>query len=171
MHVINQELCENLLDLFTTTPTMQSIALQLESLTDQYVTALRNVPESKMSYKSSPSKWSKKEIVGHLIDSAQNNIRRFLVAQYEENPFIRYNQDKWVALSDYQHYDLNDLIDLWYLLNKHLIVILKNITEEVAQRNCQTESLHTLEWLAEDYIKHFKHHVHQVLELEPVPYP
>lgn len=168
---INQELPENLFRFVQDNFYMQSIALQLESLTDQYVNALRNLPESEMSYKPSPSKWSKKEIVGHLIDSAQNNIRRFLVAQYEENPLIRYNQDKWVAFCDYQHYDVKELIDLWYLLNKHISIILKNMTEEVAQRKCQTESLRTLEWLAEDYIKHFKHHVHQVLELEPVPYP
>ena len=69
---------------------MQSIALQLETVIAQYLPALKDVPESGMLYKPSPSKWSKKEIVGHLIDSAQNNIRRFIVAQYEVNPAIIY---------------------------------------------------------------------------------
>ena len=150
---------------------MQSIAMQLESLIDQYIPQLQAVPESEMVYKSSPSKWSRKEILGHTIDSAQNNIRRFIVAQYEENPTIVYNQDKWVAIADYQHYELADLINLWYLLNKHISFILKNTSKEMAQRQCRTEDLHTLEWLAIDYIKHQRHHLHQVLELEPIAYP
>jgi DinB superfamily len=150
---------------------MQSIALQLESTIDQHFAALQSIPESEIIYKPSPSKWSKKEILGHMIDSAQNNIRRFIVAQYEENPKIVYNQDKWVAIADYQHYDLQNLINLWYLLNKHIVVILKNMPVETAQRNCQTADTHSLDWIAQDYIKHLLHHVHQVLELEPVAYP
>jgi len=150
---------------------MQSIALQLESVFDQYLPALRNVPENEMLYKSSPSKWSKKEIVGHTIDSAQNNIRRFIVAQYEDTPAIGYNQDEWVIITGYQDYDLPDLINLWYLLNKHIVVILKNTSPQTAQRKCQTNDVHTLEWLAQDYIKHLRHHLHQVLELEPIAYP
>jgi len=150
---------------------MQSIALQLESIIAQHISALQAIPESKMAYKPSPSKWSKKEILGHLIDSAQNNIRRFIVAQYEENPEISYNQDEWVTRTDYQHYNLSDLINLWYLLNKHISVILKNTSEAAAQRKCQTSDLHTLQWLAQDYLKHVRHHLHQVLELEPVAYP
>jgi hypothetical protein len=150
---------------------MQSIALQLESIIDEHLAALKRIPESAMIYKPFPSKWSKREILGHMVDSAQNNIRRFVVAQYEENPKIAYNQDKWVAIADYQHYNSTDLINLWYLLNKHVAVILKNISAEMAKRKCQTEELHTIEWLAQDYIKHLLHHVHQVLELEPVAYP
>lgn len=157
--------------MFQTNLFMQSIALQLESLIDQYVALLKAVPDHEMTFKLSFSKWSKKEILGHTIDSAQNNIRRFIVAQYEENPHIRYNQDKWVAISNYQDYNLADLIALWYLLNKHISIILKNTSTERAQRKCQTEDLHTLEWLAQDYIKHLRHHIHRVLELEPVAYP
>jgi len=150
---------------------MQSIALQLESIIDQHLAALQSVTESEMIYKPSPSKWSKKEILGHMVDSAQNNIRRFVVAQYEENPKIVYNQDKWVTIANYQHYDSADLISLWYLLNKHIVVILKNLRPEMAQRKIQTDESHTIEWLAQDYIKHLLHHLHQVLELEPVAYP
>jgi hypothetical protein len=150
---------------------MQSIALQLETVIAQYLPALKDVPESEMLYKPSPSKWSKKEIVGHLIDSAQNNIRRFIVAQYEVNPAIIYNQDQWVTITNYQQYKLSDVIDLWYLLNKHISVVLNNTSEETAQRKCQTKDLHTIEWLAQDYIRHLRHHLHQVLELEPVDYP
>lgn len=150
---------------------MQSIAFELETVVDRHLAALLAMPEDKMVYKSSPSKWSKKEIMGHMVDSAQNNIRRFIVAQYEKDPVIVYNQDKWVAIAGYQDHDLANLINLWHLLNKQIAVILKKTSPEMSQRSCQTESLHTIKWLAQDYIKHLRHHLHQVLELEPVDYP
>lgn len=93
------------------------------------------------------------------------------MAQYEDNPSIVYNQDQWVALNDYQTQDKEILIQLWYLLNKQACHILKNISEENAQRTCQSGAVHTIEWLAQDYIKHLQHHIHVVLNLEPVPYP
>jgi hypothetical protein len=150
---------------------MQSIAFELEAVIDQHVAALHALLQEKMSYKPSPIKWSKKEIMGHMIDSAQNNIRRFIVSQYEESPSISYRQDNWVAISNYQNYDIADLINLWYLLNKHVAFVLKNIQPEMMQRTCQTESLHTIEWLAQDYVRHLRHHLHQVLDIDPVPYP
>ena len=150
---------------------MQKIASLLETLIDQHTPALHAIPPGKMEYKPSPAKWSKKEIIGHMVDSAQNNIRRFVVAQYEDTPQVLYNQDQWVAISNYQHYKTADLITLWQLLNKHIAVILKNTPPEMAQRICQTQGLHTIEWLAEDYVKHLKYHLHQVLDLEPVAYP
>ena len=150
---------------------MRSIAYELEAVVDQHTAALHAILKEKMSYKPSPEKWSKKEIMGHLVDSAQNNIRRFLVAQYEETPTIVYDQDKWVAVSNYQNSDTTDIINLWQLLNKHIATILKNMTVETGQRECRTQEVHSLEWLAQDYIKHLRHHLHQVLDLEPVAYP
>ena len=149
---------------------MESIANDLNATIDKNLSALKFISEDEFNFKPSPSKWSKKEILGHLIDSAQNNIRRFVVAQYDERPKIVYNQDKWVAIVNYQHYNLPDLISLWYLLNKHICQVLKSMSPEMAKRESETEELHTLEWLAQDYIKHLLHHLHQVLDLEPVPY-
>ena len=149
---------------------MKPIADELEKIIDECMPALKGISAEKFSRKESPGKWSKKEILGHLIDSAQNNIRRFIVAQYEDTPKITYNQDKWVAISNYQHYNEEDLINLWKLLNKHICHILKNISPEMAQRQSQTEALHSIEWLAEDYNRHLLHHLHQVLDLEPISY-
>lgn len=150
---------------------MKSIIAELNRITDQHLPGLEHIPEAKFNLKPSPSKWSKKEILGHLIDSAQNNIRRFIVAQYDDQPKIVYDQDRWVAISNYQHYNLPDLISLWYLLNKYICHILENMTPEMAERKIQTEEVHSIKWLAEDYIKHLLHHLHQVLDLEPIAYP
>ena len=134
---------------------------------------LKAISAEQFAYKLSPGKWSKIEILGHLIDSAQNNIRRFIVAQYETVPFIIYNQDKWVAISDYQHASSENLIELWVLLNNHICRILDNTTSEASMQICETNNhdAHTIAWLAEDYLKHLLHHLHQILELEAVEYP
>jgi hypothetical protein len=57
------------------------------------------------------------------------------------------------------------------LLNKHARIILRNIPTGGEQRECLTGALHTIEWLAQDYIKHLLHHLHQILNMDPVSYP
>ncbi len=150
---------------------MHTIANELEEITVLYTKLLQKINEEEFIAKPLPDKWSKKEILGHTIDSAQNNIRRFVVAQYEDKPHIVYAQNSWVDAANYQQYDLNDLIMLWSLLNKHICVLLKNIPAGKAEKLCDTGALHTVKWIAADYIKHLKHHLHQVLDLEPVAYP
>jgi hypothetical protein len=150
---------------------MEMIASELESLLNQHYPQLHKLEEEKAVYKPLPNKWSKKELIGHMIDSAQNNIRRFIVAQYEDQPKIVYNQDKWVEINNYQDYSVADLVNLWHLLNKQICTILKNTPSKLGDREVQTEAVHSIEWLANDYIKHLKHHLHQVLELEPFVYP
>jgi len=150
---------------------MKEIASRLGKIADDYLRSLKSVSHEQFQFKPSPTKWSKKEILGHLVDSAQNNIRRFIVAQYDERPKIVYNQDKWVAVTNYQQYELTDLVDLWYRLNKHLSHVLRFMPEEMSKHQVETEQLRDLRWLAEDYIKHLLHHLHQVLDLDPVAYP
>ncbi len=150
---------------------MQSIIIQLEKIIKDYTPLLKQLSESDFSHKPSPAKWSGKEYLGHLIDSAQTNIRRFVLAQYEEKPFIVYDQEKWVAAANYQNYPLTDLIELWILINKHLVIILKNIPEADLEREVLTHQTHTIKWLAADYNKHLLHHLHQILHLDTVAYP
>jgi hypothetical protein len=146
---------------------------QLQNIVIEYSPLLNEITEEEYAFKSSPSKWSKKEILGHLIDSAQNNIRRFVVSQYENIPKIVYKQDSWVLIANYQQYPIPDLILLWVLLNRHISIILENTSELNAKRETETNGPHfySMEWLVADYIKHLVHHLHQVLNLEPIPYP
>ena len=152
---------------------MKSITAQLQKIITDYPAKLKLISQEEFVHKPHANKWSKIEILGHLVDSAQNNIRRFIVAQYETSPYIIYEQDKWVAISDYQHAYAQELIDLWSLLNKQVCRILDNTTSEAAIRTCETSNRipHTITWLAGDYVKHLLHHLHQVLQLEPVDYP
>jgi DinB superfamily len=152
---------------------MKQTIEQLQNIISAFTPQLFQVDEEKLILKTRPEKWSKKEILGHLIDSAQNNIRRFVVAQYEDLPKIVYKQDDWVRIADYQNYPAKDLIELWLLLNKHICIILTNISTDASQKKCDTNDRepNSIEWLAADYNKHLLHHLHQVLDLEPVAYP
>ena len=150
---------------------MHKSIVDLEEILEKYTGLLQATDSIELESIPTPGKWSKKEIIGHLIDSAHNNLRRFIVGQYDDKPHIIYRQDDWVKLNNYQDAVVHDLINLWFLLNKQIVTVLKNTTEEKLQRVCLTESEHTIAFLATDYNSHLVHHLHQVLELDKVPYP
>jgi DinB superfamily len=152
---------------------MQATVENLQKVVANYSGRLGSVTEGVYSNKPVLEKWSKKEILGHLVDSAQNNIRRFVVAQYEDTPNIGYDQDQWVSIADYQQYPTKDLVALWALLNKHICLILAGAPPEAAGRKCRTDDQapRTIEWLAADYCSHLLHHLHQILDMEPIAYP
>ncbi len=146
---------------------------ELNRILLEYEPLLQQLDEEKIASRPGPGKWSKKEILGHLADSAQNNLRRFVVTQYEELPTIVYKQDFWVTANAYANVSKKDLIGLWKLLNLQICRVLENTPETNAARLCYTDDPepHTISRLAEDYIKHLLHHMHQILGLEPVAYP
>jgi hypothetical protein len=152
---------------------MEETIRELKRILREYQPLLEAVPEVEFYRKPRPGKWSKIEILGHLADSAQNNIRRFVVSRYEDLPRIVYNQDKWVEISHYQGYSGKDLVEFWSMLNKHICIILSNTSGDESMRACMTDGPEpkTIGWLAKDYIRHLLHHLHQVLDKEPVPYP
>jgi hypothetical protein len=116
--------------------------------------------------KPAPNKWSKQEILGHLIDSALNNLKRFTEAQFLPQPYqvIRYQQDDVVAASRYQQLPLSHLLQLWSTLNQQILYVISNIPAEKLSYIIITPSgdSKTLEWLAIDYVVHMEHHLGQV---------
>src|ERR1039457_4371877 len=72
--------------------------------------------------KGSPTVWSHKEELGHLLDSAANNHQRIVRAQLEDKPAMpSYDGDQWVALHRYQERDWDTLIEMWTVLNRQLL--------------------------------------------------
>ncbi len=147
---------------------MKNVIQELHTLMAEYSAKFNAINDSEFSRKPLPNKWSKKEVVGHLIDSAQNNLRRFIVAQYEpEPPKIVYDQDFWVNANDYQRMSKEDVISLWKLVNERICDVLRTMPQGNYVKECNTGKtevqLNTLQWLAEDYIKHMKHHLNQVI--------
>lgn len=137
---------------------------RLQYLINTIPDKLRNIPETDFSYKLAPEKWSKKEIIGHLIDSATNNHHRFVRVQFEDVPHITYDQNKWNAASRYQDMKSNHVIDFWAHYNQHLIKVVQRIPEADLQRECNTGGVEnvTLQWLIEDYVNHMEHHLKQI---------
>ncbi|MDR4953564.1 DinB family protein [Chryseobacterium sp. ES2] len=135
----------------------------LRNIIDAELQRFKNITEEEWSRKGSSEKWSKKEIIGHLCDSAFTNIRRFVVTQYKENENIVYDQNFWVKAQNYQNVPTSDLIDLWKSLNYQIVHIVENIPDEALQRTCDTTKteprVYTLEFIIDDYVDHLQHHL------------
>lgn len=138
--------------------------------------ALLALPAEAAARRPAPGKWSPKEIIGHLIDSASNNHGRFVRAQFEDHlEFAGYDQERWVAAQRYQDADWPELVALWRQFNLRLAQVMASIPAEVrgrerARHNLQERAFRplppgnpaTLDFLMEDYVEHLKHHLAQI---------
>jgi DinB superfamily len=145
---------------------MQIIIHELQEVVQEYKQKMSAIPNDQFIAKPLPKKWSKIEVLGHLIDSAQNNLRRFICGQYESPPaLISYDQDFWVAINQYSVASKEDIIQLWTLLNERIVSVLQAMPGNAYEKSCPivTGGHQTLQWFAEDYVKHLKHHLNQIL--------
>ncbi|WET48576.1 DinB family protein [Chryseobacterium indologenes] len=135
----------------------------LKNIVDAELQRFQTISEEDWNHKAVPEKWAKKEIIGHLCDSAFTNIRRFVVTQYKENENIVYDQNIWVNAQNYQNIPASELINLWKALNYQIVHVVENIPDEALQRTCditKTEpQVFTLEFIVKDYIEHLQHHL------------
>ncbi|WP_158797689.1 DinB family protein [Pedobacter sp. L105] len=138
---------------------LNNISLLCDSFPDQ----LRTITADQFCTKPL-NKWSKKEILGHLVDSANVNIQRFIRGQIEDNPSIYYEQDEWVSVQGYQEYDDEKLITLWESLNRHLAYLVNRIPDTDLSRTCLMKNgePRSLQYLVEDYLSHLQHHIRQI---------
>ncbi|MDW8848762.1 DinB family protein [Flavobacterium sp. MMLR14_040] len=113
-----------------------------------------------------PGKWSKKEILGHLVDSAIHNLVRFTEINYVEKPYRHrpYNQIDLVNLNQYQTMDIHDLTELWLLINKQIVRLMKAVDEKTLNYKIvlSDESIIDLRFLMTDYVDHLEHHIRQL---------
>lgn len=139
---------------------------RLKVLLENIPTLLLEISEDLFSMKINSTKWSKKEILGHLIDSAANNHQRFIRVQYENIPTIKYDQNKWNDLNHYQQLESKHIIQLWTIYNQHLLEILKRMPEEnmCLELNVGNEINVTLQFLMDDYLLHLEHHLKQIVD-------
>ncbi len=147
---------------------MRHLIIELEGIVNAFAKNISSISESDFSAKPNPTKWSKKEVLGHLIDSAENNLRRFICAQYESQPpKIRYDQNFWVTANRYGSAPSNEVIENWKLVNLKICRVLGQMPDQNHVKPCDTgkdaPNLHTIKWLAEDYVKHLKHHLNQII--------
>jgi hypothetical protein len=112
-----------------------------------------------------PGAWSKKEELGHLIDSAINNYARIIRVQKESAPVLPgYQQDAWVERQGYSDRDWRELITLWSALNEHMLAAAARISPAALARTCTIAGSQpmTLEFVIEDYVDHMIHHLQHI---------
>jgi DinB superfamily len=138
---------------------------RLSSLIKIIPSLISKIPDEEFDSNPAPGKWSKKQILGHLIDSAANNHQRFIRIQFEEEPAIFYDQDNWNLYNHHQELSKKHLIAFWTIYNIHLIHLASRIPASHLNRNGKGKdgTLNTLAWYIEDYVKHMEHHLRQIV--------
>lgn len=137
---------------------------RLEYLCKTIPALLTSIDNDTFSEKVSPDKWSKKEIIGHLIDSATNNHQRFVRGQFEDRPKITYDQNRWNKYNFYQQIDGRQIIDFWTVYNRQILELIRRISNDNLQLECLVgDKLLTLDFLINDYVEHLEHHLKQVV--------
>lgn len=140
--------------------------------------ALVAIPEAIAAEPRTPGKWSRKEIIGHLIDSASNNHERFVRAQFTDDLICpTYDQDAWVRVQRYRDAPWSELVALWSHFNMQLARVIEATPVECRTRPRERHNLDrvafiqvppteqaTLEYFMRDYVAHLEHHLAQILD-------
>ena len=151
------------------------VAADLRTTIDAALPMLRAISDAAAGEPRAPGKWSRKEIIGHLIDSACNNHGRFVRAQLQDDlVFPGYDQDAWVRGQRYQDRPWTDLVALWRSYNQHLAHVMattdaacltrprtRHNLDELAWKTVSALQPTTLEYFMRDYVGHLEHHLRQ----------
>ena len=139
--------------------------------------ALLALDEAATSRRPAPGKWSPREIIGHLVDSASNNHQRFVRMREREDLVVDgYEQDDWVASQHYAEAPWPELLLLWLTYNRHLARLMAATPATDRDRARSVHNLHlrafrpvpadrdvTLAYFMNDYVEHLEHHLAQIL--------
>ncbi len=127
----------------------------------------KKIPSTELLQKPNLEKWSKKEIFGHLIDSAVYNLERFTKIRFAAQPFEiePYSQADLVKANDYQNVETDQLLKLWATLNQQILSIWKSYSSKELALKIDISYLNKkvdLDWWINDYMEHMEHHFKQL---------
>jgi hypothetical protein len=151
----------------------ESITQCLLTLIDEWEPKLLSLSNDVITERRNNQNRTIKQIVGHMIDSASNNTHRIVHLQYQESPlkFPNYatygNNDRWIAIQNYQAEDWNTLIMLWKYSNWHIVHVINNVDPTKLDQlwHYSEERLISLKDGIIDYLRHFKLHLDEIKEL------
>jgi hypothetical protein len=126
---------------------------------------LEKLSREAVERKPSPSAWSPKEELGHLLDSAANNHQRIVRARFEDNlDMPGYEQNRWVASHNYQHRDWQELIDTWETFNRQLLFAAETVEGAAWSMRLSIAGSEpvTLQFVFDDYVAHMLHHLRHI---------
>lgn len=149
----------------------------LYAIIETSLPALSQISTEEYNRKDDPARWSKKELLGHLVDSAYNNHQRLIRADKQINLcFPGYAQDDWVRKNNYQNREPDEILHLWSSSNRHLAILISQLSSDILSRKTKDHNfdkicmnlLHheettSLSYLVWDYIFHLEHHLSQLL--------
>src|SRR5271170_5758105 len=144
---------------------MRELSEQLRCLVEAAEPGLRQIPESESMRAALPGGWSRKQLLGHLIDSASNNHQRFVRAVLQPSlDFPGYDQEGNVRVQAVQEAEWPLLVSLWAAYNRYLAHLIAHIPPAKLETPCRigTGEAVTLGFLASDYLTHLRHHLHQI---------
>ena len=127
---------------------------------------LREIDEASAARRPAPGKWSNKEILGHLIDSAANNHQRFVRLQLTPRIDLPgYDGDDWVSLQQYQDRPWREIIELWRTYNMQLAALIRDVNPAALHNVWHTPDGKdlNLEFIMRDYVVHLRHHLEQIV--------
>ena len=160
-------------------------ASALREIVARALPVLLALPGADSDRSAAPGRWSPREVVGHLVDSAWHNHRRFLEARWRDDlVFEGYDQEAWVAAQRYAQAPWVDLVELWRAVNLHVARVMDTTPEaertrvraphsldRIAFRPVRADEPTSLEFLMDDYVAHLLHHLRQVLGQDWRPGP
>jgi len=152
---------------------MKELSEKLKQAVESAETILRQVPELESEKPALPGGWSRKQVLGHLIDSASNNHQRFVRASLQTSlEFPGYDQDGCVRVQAAQDAPWILLVGLWSEYNRYLAHVITRFPSSKLDTACRigADEPVTLRFLAEDYLKHMLHHLGQIGAAAPQPY-
>jgi len=144
---------------------MEHLSAELARIADAVEPVLRRVSEEESGKPALPGGWSRKQVLGHLIDSASNNHQRFVRASLADAlDFPGYEQTGCVRVQAVQRAPWPVLVDLWAGYNRYLAHVIAHLPAAKLEVPCRIGSNEpvTLASLVEDYLRHLVHHLEQI---------